>query len=210
MRIKPTGATNLLILFFLLYLTVSLSASSHAQDRIEKKTKRDGLSSRDSKNSASYSVKKPSLVLFNQNTRGRMKLSAAEVIANPRDGSVLISPRVEFEMGNFAYLSESETAETDYRPSNDGSILLSGSVNLIRYSSDASDLSIKSDLLTIDLLDEKITGAGSILLMIGDSTHTGAYFSIEQEGIFRLKGEDRSRIKSEIQLTGKREMEEKL
>ena len=76
-------------------------------------------------------------------------------------------------------------------------------MSLIRYSTDASDLSIKSDLITIDLLNEKITGAGSIILVIGDSTHTGAYFSIEREGIFRLKGEDKSRIKGEIQLTAK-------
>ena len=57
-------------------------------------------------------------------------------------------------------------------------------MNLTRYSSDASDLSIKSDLLTIDLLNEKITGTGSIIFVIGDSTHTGAYFSIEHGGIF--------------------------
>ena len=203
MRIKPTGPTKLRILFFLFYLSISFSPSSHAQDREEKATKQDAHSSRESKNSTSYSVKKPSLVLFNQNTRDQLKLSATEVVANPGDGSVFISPKVEFAIGNFAYLSESDKAETDYRPSNDGSISLSGSVNLIRYSSDASDLSITSDLLTIDLLNEKITGAGSIILVIGDSTHTGAYFSIEREGIFRLKGEDRSRIKGEIQLTAK-------
>ena len=203
MRIKPTGPTKLRILFFLFYLSISFSPSSHAQDREEKATKQEAHSSRESKNSTSYSVKKPSLVLFNQNTKGQLKLSATEVVANPGDGSVFISPKVEFAIGNFAYLSESDKAETDYRPSNDGSISLSGSVNLIRYSSDASDLSIRSDLLTIDLLNEKITGAGSIILVIGDSTHTGAYFSIEREGIFRLKGEDRSRIKGEIQLTAK-------
>ena len=106
-------------------------------------------------------------------------------------------------MGNFAYLSESDKAETDYRLNKDGSISLSGSVNLIRYSSDTPDLSITSDFLTIDLLNEKITGAGSIILVIGDSTHTGAYFSIERGGIFRLKGRDRSRINGEIQLTAK-------
>ena len=203
MRIKPTRPTKLRILFFLFYLSISFSPSSHAQDREEKATKRDAHSSRESKNSTSYSVKKPSLVLFNQNTKGQLKLSATEVVANPGDGSVFISPKVEFAIGNFAYLSESDKAETDYRPSSDGSISLSGSVNLTRYSSDASDLSITSDLLTIDLLNEKITGAGSIILVIGDSTHTGAYFSIEREGIFRLKGEDRSRIKGEIQLTAK-------
>ena len=201
MRIKPTGATNLRILFFLFYLSISFSPSSHAQAPAEKAPKRDAYSSRESKNSTSYSVKKPSLVLFNQNTRDQLKLSATAVTASPEDGSVFISPRVEFTIGNFAYLSESDKAETDYRPSNDGSISLSGSVSLIRYSSDASDLSIESDLLTIDLLNEKITGAGSIILVIGDSTHTGAYFSIEREGVFRLKGEDRSRIKGEIQLT---------
>ena len=201
MRIKATGPTKLRILFFLFYLSISFSPISHAQDREEKATKQETHSSRESKNSTSYSVKKPSLVLFNQNTKGQLKLSATEVVANPGDGSVFISPKVEFAIGNFAYLSESDKAETDYRPSSDGSISLSGSVNLTRYSSDASDLSIRSDLLTIDLLDEKITGAGSIILVIGDSTHTGAYFSIEREGVFRLKGEDRSRIKGEIQLT---------
>jgi len=201
MRFKPTGPTKLRILFFLFYLSISFSLSSRAQDREEKATKQEVHSSRDSKNSTSYSVKKPSLVLFNQNTKGQLKLSATEVVANPGDGSVFISPKVEFAIGNFAYLSESDKAETDYRPSSDGSISLSGSVNLTRYSSDASDLSIRSDLLTIDLLNEKITGAGSIILMIGDSIHTGAYFSIEREGVFRLKGEDRSRIKGEILLT---------
>ena len=203
MRIRPTTATKLRILFFLFYLSISLSPSSHAQHRDETATNRNALSSRESNNSTSYSVKKPSLVLFNQNTKDRLKLSAKEVAANPGDGSVFISPRVEFVIGNFAYVSESDIAETDYRPSSDGSISLSGSVNLIRYSSDAPDLSITSDLLTVDLLNEKITGAGSIILAIGDSTHKGAYFSIEREGIFRLKGEDRSRIKSEIQLTAK-------
>ena len=142
-------------------------------------------------------------MLFNQNTRDQLKLSATEVTASPSDGSVFISPRVEFTIGNFAYLSESDKAETDYRPSNDESISLSGSVNLTRYSSDASDLSIRSDLLTIDLHDKIVTGAGSIILVIGDTTHTGAYIFIEREGIFRLKGEDRSRIKGEIQLTAK-------
>ena len=203
MRIKSTGPTKLRILFFLFYLSISFSPSSHAQDREEKTTKRDAQSSGESKNSASYSVKKPSLVLLNQNAKDQLKLSATELIANPGDGSVFISPKVEFAIGGFTYLSESDKAETDYRPSNDGLISLSGSVNLIRYSSDASDLSITSDLLTIDLLNEKITGAGSIMLVIGDSTHTGAYFSIEREGIFSLKGEDRSRIKGEIQLTAK-------
>ena len=203
MRIKPTGPTKLRTLFFLFYLSISFSPSSHAQAIVEKATKRDAHSSREGKNSTSYSVKKPSLVLFNQNTKGQLKLSATEVVANPGDGSVFISPKVEFAIGNFAYLSESDKAETDYRPSSDGSISLSGSVNLTRYSSDASDLSIRSDLLTIDLLDEKIIGAGSIILVIGDSTHTGAYFSIEREGIFRLEGEGRSRIKGEIQLTAK-------
>ena len=203
MRIKSTGPTKLRILFFLFYLSISFSPSSHAQDREEKTTKRDAQSSGESKNSASYSVKKPSLVLLNQNAKDQLKLSATEVFANPGDGSVFISPKVEFAIGGFTYLSESDKAETDYRPSNDGLISLSGSVNLIRYSSDASDLSITSDLLTIDLLNEKITGAGSIILVIGDSTHTGAYFSIEREGIFRLIGEDRSPIKGEIQLTAK-------
>tara|TARA_B100000674_G_scaffold353536_1_gene296577 strand:+ start:263 stop:874 length:612 start_codon:yes stop_codon:yes gene_type:complete len=203
MRIKSTGPTKLRILFFLFYLSISFSPSSHAQDREEKTTKRDAQSSGESKNSASYSVKKPSLVLLNQNAKDQLKLSATEVFANPGDGSVFISPKVEFAIGGFTYLSESDKAETDYRPSNDGLISLSGSVNLIRYSSDASDLSITSDLLTIDLLNEKITGAGSIILVIGDSTHTGAYFSIEREGIFRLIGEDRSQIKGEIQLTAK-------
>ena len=203
MRIRPTGPTKLRILFFLFYLSISFFPGSHAQDREEKATKWDAHSSRESKNSTSYSVKKPSLAIFNQNTRDQLKLSAAEVISNPGDGSVFVSPRVEFAIGNFAYLSESNKAETDYLPSNDGSISLSGSVKLIRYSSDASDLSITSDLLTIDLLNEKITGTGSVILVIGDSTHTGAYFSIEREGIFRLKGEDRSRIKGEIQLTAK-------
>ena len=203
MRIKPTVPTKLRILFFLFYLSLGFSPSSRAQDREEKTTKQEGHSSRESKNSTSYSVKNPSLVLFNQNTKGQLKLSATEVVADPGDGSVFISPKVEFAIGNFAYLSESDKAETDYRPSNDGSISLSGSVNLTRYSSEASDLSIRSDLLTIDLLDEKITGAGSIILVIGDSTHTGAYFFIEREGIFRLEGEGRTRIKGEIQLTAK-------
>ena len=203
MRIKSNGPTKLRILFFLFYLSISFSPSSHAQDREERATKRDAQSSRESKNSASYSVKNPSLVIFNQNTKDQLKLSATEVIANPSNGSVFISPRVEFAIGDFAYHSKSDKAETDYRPSNDGLISLSGSVNLIRYSSDAPDLSITSDLLTIDLLNEKITGAGSIILVIGDSTHTGAYFSIEREGIFRLKGEGRSRIKGEIQSTAK-------
>ena len=203
MRIKAAGPTKSRIFFFLLYLSISFCSSSHAQDRGEKAIKWDAHSFRQSKNSTSYSVKKPSLVFFNQNTRDQLKLSATEVIANPRDGSVFISPRVEFTIGNFAYLSESDKAETDYRPSSDGSISLSGSVNLTRYSSDASDLSITSDLLTIDLLNEKITGAGSIILVIGDSTHTGAYFSIKREGVFRLKGEAGSRIKGKIQLTAK-------
>ena len=141
MRIKPTGPTKLRILFFLFYLSISFSPSSHAQDREEKAAKRDAHSHRESKNSTSYSAKKPSLVLFNQNTRDQLKLSATEVIANPGDGSVFISPKVEFAIGNFAYLSESDKAETDYRPSSDGSISLSGSVNLTRYSPDASDLS---------------------------------------------------------------------
>ena len=203
MRIKPTRPKKSHILFFLFNLSIIFSQSSHAQDREEKAAKRDAHSSRESKNSTSYSAKKPSLVLFNQNTRDQLKLSATDVIANPDDGSVFISPKVEFAIGNFAYLSESDKAETDYRPSHDGSISLSGSVNLIRSSPDASDLSITSDLLTIDLLDEKITGAGSIILVIGDSTHTGANFFIEREGIFRLEGEGRSRIKGEIQLTAK-------
>ena len=203
MRIKPTGSTKIRILFFLFHLSISFSPISRAQDREEKATKQESHSSRESKNSTSYSVKKPSLVLFNQNTKGQLKLSATEVVANPGDGSVFISPKVEFAIGNFAYLSESDKAETDYRPSSDGSISLSGSVNLTRYSSDASDLSIRSDLLTINLLDEKITGAGSIILVIGDSTHTGAYFFIEREGIFKLEGEGRSRIKGEIQLAAK-------
>ena len=203
MRIKPTAPTKLRILIFLSYLSISFSPCSHAQDRLEKATKRDAHSSRESKNSTSYSVKNPSLVLFNQNNRDQLKLSATEVIANPDDGSVFISPRLEFAIGTFAYLSESEKAETDYRPRNDGSISLSGSVSLVRYSSDTSDLSIKSDFLTIDLPNEKITGAGSIILVIGDSTHKGAYFSIEREGVFRLEGEGRSRIKGEIQFTAK-------
>ena len=203
MGTKANEPSRLRLLFFLLYLSVSFSPSSHTQDREEKATKRDAHSPREGKDLTSYSVEKPSLVLFNQNTKGQLKLSATEVIANPGDGSVFISPKVEFAIGNFAYLSESDKAETDYRPSSDGSISLSGSVNLTRYSSDASDLSIRSDLLTIDLLNEKITGAGSIILMIGDSTHTGTYFSIERGGIFRLKGEDRSRIKGEIKLTAK-------
>jgi len=203
MRIKPTRSAKLRILFFLFYLSISFSLSSHAQAREEKTTKRDTFSSRESKNSTSYSVKEPSLVLFSQNARDRLKLSAKEVSSNPGDGSVFISPTVEFAIGNFAYLSESDKAETDYRLSNDGSISLSGSVNLIRYSSDTPDLSITSDFLTVDLLNEKITGAGSIILVIGDSTHTGKYFSIEREGIFKLKGRDRSRIKGEIQLTAK-------
>ena len=201
MRIRQTGPTKFRILFFLFYLSISFSPSSHAQDRKEKATKRDAQSSMDSKHSTSYSIKQPSFVLFNQNTRDRLKLSAKEVVANPGEGSVFISPRVEFSIGNFAYVSESDKAETDYRPSNDGSISLSGSVNLTRYSSDASDFSVTSDLLTIDLLNEKITGAGSIILVIGDSTHIGAYFSIGRGGIFRLKGEDESRIKGEVQLT---------
>ena len=203
MRIKPTRPKKSRILSFLFYLSISFSPSSQALDREEKATKGDALSSKESGNSTSYSLKKPSLVLFNQNTRGRLKLSATEVVANPGDGSVFISPIVEFTFGNFAYRSESDKAETAYRPTNDGSISLRGSVNLIRYSSDASDLSITSDLLTIDLLEEKITGAGSIILVIGDSTHTGAYFFIEREGIFRLEGEGRSRIKGKIQLTAK-------
>ena len=203
MRIKPTRPTKIRILFFLSLLSISLSQSSHAQNREEKATKRESHSSRESKNSTSYSVKKPSLVLYSQNTRDRLKLSAKEVISNPGDGSVFISPRVEFAIDNFAYLSESDKAETDYRPSNDGSISLSGSVNLIRYSSDTSELSITSDFLTIDLLNEKVSGAGSVILVIGDSTHTGTYFSIERGGIFRLKGGNRSRIKGEIQLTAK-------
>ena len=201
MRIKPTGPTKLRILFFLFYLSISFSPSSHAQDREEKTTKQEGHSSRESKNSTSYFVKKPSLVLFNQNTKGQLKLSATEVIANPGDGSVFISPKVEFAIGNFAYLSESDKAETDYRPNSDGSISLSGSVNLTRYSSDASDLSIRCDLLNIDLLDEKVTGAGSVKLLIEKSIHTGANFSIERGGVFRLRGEDGSRIKGEIHLT---------
>ena len=203
MGTKANEPRKLRILFFLFYLSVSFSPSSHTQDREEKATKRDAHSSREGKDSISYSVEKPSLVLLNQNTRGRFKLSAKEVSANPGDGSVFISPRVEFALGDFAYVSESDKAETDYRPSNDGSISLSGSVRLIRYSSDTADLSITSDLLTIDLLNEKISGAGSVKLLIGDSSHTGAYFSIEREGIFKLKGEDRSRIKGEIQLTAK-------
>ena len=198
MRIKPAGPTKLLILF---YLSISFSPGSHAQDHAEKATKRDAQSSRESESSTSYSLEKPSLVLYNQNTTGQLKLSAEEVVANPGDGSIFISPKVEFAIDNVTYVSMSDKAETDYRPSDDGSISLSGSVNLIRYSSDALDLSIASDLLTIDLRNEKITGAGSILLVIGDSTHTGAYFSIERGGIFRLKGEDKSRIKGEIQLT---------
>ena len=132
MRFKPTGPTKLRTLFFLFYLSISFSQSSHTQDLEEKATKQEAHSSRESKNSTSYSVKKPSLVLLNQNTKGQLKLSATEVIANPGDGSVFISPRVEFAIGNFAYLSESDKAETDYRPSSDGSISLSGSVNMTR------------------------------------------------------------------------------
>ena len=203
MRLKPTGPTKLRILFFLFYLSTSFSPSSHAEDDEEKATKLDAHSSWESKNSTSFSVKKASLVLLNQNTRDRLKLYAKEIVANPGDGSVFISPRVEFAIGDAAYVSESDKAETDYRPSNDGSISLSGSVNLNRYSPDASDFSIISDLLTIDLHKEKITGAGSVTLVVEDTTHTGAYFSIEQGGIFRLKGEDRSRIKGEIKLTAK-------
>ena len=203
MRIEPTGPTKSRIIFFLFYLSISFSPGSHAQGREEKATVRDAHSSKESKNLTSYSVKHPSLVLFNQNSREKFKLSATEVIASPNIGSVFISPRVEFAIGNFDYLSKSDKAETDYRPSDDGSISLSGSVNLIRSSSDASDLSITSDLLTIDLLNGKITGAGSIVLVIGDSTHKGAFFSIERKGIFRLRGEDSSRIKGEIQITAR-------
>lgn len=203
MRIKPTKPIKLRILFFLFSISVGFSPSSHTQDREEKATKQGTHSSKERNGSTFYSVKKPSLVLFSQNTRDRLKLSAKEVVASPDDGSIFISPRVEFAIGNFVYLSESDKAEADYRPSNDGSISLSGSVNLSRYSSDTSDLSITSDFLTIDLLNEKITGAGSIILGIGDSTHIGEYFSIERGGIFSLKGEDKSRIKGEIQLTAK-------
>ena len=203
MRIKPTGPPKLRILFFLFYLSISSSPSSHAQAREEKAAKRDAHSPRESKKSTSYSVRKPSLALFSQNTRDLLKVSAKEVLANPDDGSVFTSPKVEFAIGNFAYLAESDKAETDYQPSNDGSVSLSGSVNLSRHSSGTSDLSITCDFLTIDLLNEKITGAGSIILVIGDTTHRGAYFSIERGGIFRLKGEDRFGIKGEIQLTAK-------
>ena len=124
MRIKPTGQTKLRILFFLFYLSLSSSPISHAQNREEGATERGAHSSRESKNLTSYSVKKPSLVLFNQNTRDQLKLSATEIIADPDDGSVFLSPIVEFAIGKFAYLSESEKAETDYRPSNDGLISL--------------------------------------------------------------------------------------
>ena len=203
MRIKPTKPTKLRILFFLFYLSTNSLLNSHAQDSEEKTAKLDSLTPKEPKNLTSYSVKKPSLVLFNQKTSNRLNLSAKEVNANSGDGSVFISPRVEFALGDFAYVSESEKAMTDYRPASDGSISLTGSVNLLGYSSNAEKLSINSDLLVIDLLNEKITGAGSVKLLIGDSIHTGANFSIERGGIFRLRGENGSRIKGEIHLTAK-------
>ena len=116
---------------------------------------------------------------------------------------VFISPRIEFALGDFAYVSESDKALTDYRPASDGSISLTGSVKLIRYSSNAKHISITSDLLSFDLTKVKITGTGSVKLLFGDSTHTGTNFSIERAGIFRLRGEDSSRIKGEIHLTPK-------
>ena len=203
MRIKQTEPKKLRILFFLFYLSSNSSLSSHAQDSEKNAAEQGALTPKEPWNLTSYSVKKPSLVLFDQKTSNRLSVSAKEVEANSGDGSLFISPRVEFAIGNFAYVSESEKALTDYRPASDGSISLAGSVNLVRYSSEVKQLSIKSDLLAIDLLNEKITGAGSVKLLIGDSIHTGANFSIERGGIFRLKGENGSQIKGEIHLTAK-------
>jgi len=203
MGIRPNEPTKLRILFFLFYLSIGFSVNSHAQDFEEKATKQDALNSVEPKNSTAYSAKQPSLVLFNRNISDRLKLSAKEVSAKPGEGSVFISPRIEFALGDFAYVSESDKALTDYRPASDGSISLTGSVKLIRYSSNAKHISITSDLLAIDLPNEKITGTGSVKLLIGDSAHTGANFSIERAGIFRLRGEDSSRIKGEIHLTPK-------
>ncbi len=210
MRLKPTELKKLRILFFLFYLSSNSSLSSHAQDSEEKAAERSLPTPMETRKLTSYSVKKPSLVLFDQKTSNRLNVSAKEVEANSGDGSVFISPRVEFAIGNFVYVSESEKALTDYRPASDGSISLTGSVTLIRYTSDTRQLSIESDLLAIDLLNEKITGAGSVKLLIGDSIHTGANFSIEQSGVFRLRGENGSRIKGEVYLTSNREMEKKL
>ena len=201
MRIKPTGPTKLRILFFLFYLSTNSSLNVHGHESEEKAAQQDALTPEERKNLTSYSVKKPSLMFFNPKMSNRLNLSAKEVTANSDYGSVFMSPRVEFAIGDFAYVSESEKALTDYRPASDGSILLTGSVSLIRYSSDAKQLSIQSDLLAIDLLNEKVTGAGSVKLLIGNSIHTGANFSIERGGIFRLRGEDGSRIKGEIHLT---------
>ena len=200
MRIKPTEPKKLRFLFFFLYLSSSFSISSLEKDS-EETAARHGANPKGPEDITSYSVKKPSLVIFNQKTSNRLNVSAKEVEASSSDGSVFISPRVEFTIGDFAYVSESEIALTDYRPASDGSIFLTGSVNLVRYSSHAKQLSIKSDLLAIDLLNEKITGAGSVKLLIGGSIHTGADFSIERSGIFRLRGENGSRIKGEILLT---------
>ena len=200
MRIKPTEPKKLRFLFFFLYLSSSFSIGSLAKDS-EETAARQGANPKGPENITSYSVKKPSLVILNQKTSNRLNVSAKEVEASSSDGSVFISPRVEFTIGDFAYVSESEIALTDYRPASDGSIFLTGSVNLVRYSSHAKQLSIKSDLLAIDLLNEKITGAGSVKLLIGGSIHTGADFSIERSGIFRLRGENGSRIKGEILLT---------
>ena len=201
MRIKPPQSTNLQILFFLFFLSTDSSLNSHAQASEAQAAKRDALSSEKPKNLFSYSVKKPSLVLFNQKTANRLNLSAKEVHASSGDGSVFISPRVEFALGDFTYVSESQRALTDYRPASDGSISLAGSVNLTRHSSNTKKLSIKTDLLSIDLLNEKLIGSGSVKMLIGASVHTGANFSIERGGIFKLRGENGSRIKGEIHLS---------
>ena len=155
MRIKPTGPTKLRILFFLFFLSISFLRV--LTPRIVKKKQLNGMLTLPGKQKFDLLLCKEAIFGdLHQNFRDQLKLSATEVISNPGDGSVFISPRVEFAIGNFAYLSESNKAETDYRPSNDGSISLSGSVKLIRYSSDASDLSIKAIFLLSTCLTRKL------------------------------------------------------
>ena len=203
MRTKPSQPTKSRILFFLFFLSINSYLNSHAQELTEKAAQKVALTTKGHKSLSSYSIMEPSLVLFSQKTSNRLNLTAKEVKADSSSESVFVSPRLEFALGDFAYVGESERAMTDYRPAGDVSISLTGSVNLIRYSSDAKQLSIRSDLLAIDLLNKKITGAGSVKLLIGDSIHTGATFSIEQGGILRLGGETSSRIEGEFLLTAK-------
>ncbi len=200
MGINTYKPTKLAVFSFVFFLFNFSSETPQAKDSREKTTSLNTLNSVESQHPISYSVKQPSLVLFNENASDRLSLFAKEVHANSNEGSVFVLPRVEFTLGDFAYVSESDRAVTDYRPAKDVAISLSGSVKLIGYSSDATFLSTKSDLLAIDLINEKITGAGSVEFLIETFRHNGDYFSIEPDGIFRLHGEDNSRITGELNL----------